>query len=176
MPYCVYFYGLDARQYLELVTAEGLVDRVRQNAQQLPALTEEDLSTIENLVREGISGAWPQSSANDAFVAYHWLMETVAEPIIVESLLGFRSWSYSSGAGLWESFLRERPPFPAPCGLGDVPNVGFLSVNDMIGILAGNVSDDTAVAPASRVVRSEVLEIMESLVEDRIDLIAVAVS
>ena len=176
MAYCVYFYGLDARQYVELVTAEGLVERVRRNAMQLPALTEEDLSTIEKLVSDGIGEGWPQSSANDAFVAYHWLMETIAEPIIVESLFGFRSWSYWSGAGLWPSFLRERPPFPAPCGLGDVPNVGFLSVDNMIGILAGDESEDMVVAPASRVVRSEVLEILESLVEDRIDLIAVAVS
>ncbi len=174
MRYMIYFYGVNPSDYQSAVKEHDIVSRVLARAKQKQGLTDQNLCEIRRLVEAGVAGNWPDSTAPDGFVAFHWLMETVAEPIVVERLLDFRKWSYWESTGLWEYFLAEPAPFPVPKSPNRVPNVGYLSVSSMRQLLetAGprNLDNDND----SRAVRIEVNEIIESLVQDELAMFAIA--
>ena len=174
MRYMIYFYGVNPSDYQSAVKERDIVSRVLARAKKKQCLTEQNLREIQSLVEAGIAGDWPHSEAPDGFVAFHWLMETIAEPILVERLLDFRRWSYWESTGLWDYFLAEPAPFPVPKSSKRVPNVGYLSVAGMKQLLRSESARDIENFDDSRPVHIEMLEIIESLVQDALPMMAIA--
>ena len=177
MIYMIYFYGVNPTTYRSAIKELDIVSRVLSLAKkENRGLSDGSLQSIARLLEAGINDHWPYSNSPDGFVAFHWLLETIAEPIVIERLLNFKSWSYWESTGLWDYFLSASPPYPVPSSPGRVPKVGYLSLEGMMRMLEAESHKTFSERDDCRAVRSEVLEVVESLLQDELPMLAIALN
>lgn len=93
---------------------------------------------------------------------------------MIERLLDFRTWSFWESTGLWAHFLSEPAPFPVSQSPESVPNVGYLSLGTMKQLLIEDTTNAPGADGESQSIRAELLEVIESLVEDEMEMVAIA--
>lgn len=174
MSYSIYLFGVDGDGLQRtLATDTELVPRVLSHISRSASPSEADLALLHSLLSRGVQGTWAPEDAPDTFTALCWLLDVVAEPIVVGGLRGFSHWAYWEDAGLWPHFLMVPPPMPVPTSDEKPPIVGFLPCAMFADLLSSDEPESAASSQDVRAVRTEVLEIIESLQDDRLDLVAV---
>jgi hypothetical protein len=104
-----------------------------------------------------------------------WLAEVLGEKINIPSFNDFKAW-FLDDIGIWPWLLRSPSPFAVPVCSDPPPQVGFLSVDDMQRLaLPGFNQLPPAGYPEVDYARQEFQEVLESLVEDKLDLLAVLI-
>ena len=175
MKYSIYFYAADGSGLAEtLANDASIVERTLAKFRTAGDIPEEDVIAVKHLLVDGLNGNWPQSKFLDAFIAFHWLMETLGEPILVEELIEFRRWQYWTLTGLSHFFEMTKPPFPVPTSPDSLPSVYFLPNSVMQIVLAD--SNEEPRPHDAQLLREELQEIVASVHTDQLDLIAVALN
>ncbi len=177
MGFTITCYAMDsqvfARQLQE--SPEDLLDRIDQLLQhQLPedyTARQVLLDTARRICRDDI----PADCGLEYFCALCWLAEIASERVTLCSFQGFRRLSFLEAIGIWPWLMRHAAPFPIPYSEDSCPSVGFFPVADMDAFLA---LPESARLPPSKDrdvlnARDEFCDVLETLVRDRIDLLAV---
>ena len=177
MGYSLQFFALDAESIANQIRTEpeALLDRMARQVREKDAFDEEELQTALARAAAICEGRLPDDCDPDYFRALCWLMEVVSEEVRIGSFVDFHWW-FIEEAGIWPWLLRSRPPFPVPVCSDPSQQVGFLSVED-IERFALPAFDQLPPTDTSEVsyARQEFREVLESLVEDKLDLLAVLV-
>jgi len=175
MKYSIYFYACNAATIARSLTDDPtVIERSLNKFRKAGDVPTEDVKIVEQLLADGLRGNWPCNQNLDAFLAFHWLMETVAEPILVEELIEFRHWQYWCLTGLSEVFEKYPPPFSVPTSPENLPAVYYLPNAAMEQI----VSDTEYQSSSSdaQFLREEIQSIIDSVCSDGLDMILVALN
>lgn len=174
MSYTIYFYACSSKEIASLVKSDAfLVERTLDRVKESTQATKDDIVELQRILKSGLRGEWPTSDNSDAFLAFHWMLETIAEPIPVEQLFEFRKWQYWESTGLIRSLIDQEPPFSVPKSSVCPPTVYFLPNSRMESVV--NERFDTQ-EHDSQVLREELNSIIESVLTDGLDLIAVVLN
>ncbi|MFC1757905.1 hypothetical protein ACFL2H_03945 [Planctomycetota bacterium] len=172
MSYTAYLYGHRSAEFAERLEtdAESLVDAVSRwlAANELDSLDGVSASACIEIVR---SAKW------QPFEVYTQCLEAVAEAtmeaIRIPELGEFRSFSNLEEFGLIPGLLTNAAPYPLHCGQLDDLAVGFLPWSQMATF---SFSDDCNLGMLSNEEiefgRDEFRGVLESLVDDQLDLLA----
>lgn len=175
MSYSIHFFGVDCDGLQRTpATDTELVARVLSHTSRSASPSEADLALLHSLLSRGVQGTWVLEDAPDTFTAFCWLLDVVAEPIIVGGPRGFSHWAYWEDTGLWPHLLTVPPPMPVPTSDEQPPVVGFLPCAMYSDLLSSDEPESAAPSQDVRAARAEVLEVIESLQDDWLDLLAVA--
>jgi hypothetical protein len=175
MSFSIFFFAVNSNELLRTITTDGeLIPRVLSHISRNASPSTADVELLESLLSNGIQGNWPAKDSPDTFTAFCWLLEVTGEPIVIGNLLGFRSWEYWEDVKLWEYFVKVPPPLPVPTAPGLFPVVGFLPSKTVSLAFLSEVSEGASASQEVRAVRTEVLEIIESVHRDNLDLFAIA--
>jgi len=151
------------------------------------------------LVNEICSRDLPETCNDDYFWALCWICEALCERVELPVLTDFCGLDFLAASRIWQVLSRASPPFLVPRSNTFPPGVGFLaceSMDDAMLELArfdpGDRADDFADAlrrqtgaprrPTdqatewARYARTQFVDLVESLVEDGLDLLAVTVT
>ena len=176
MTYSIHWYACNpidlGRQFANDPT---LIDVTIRKVQSTIDLSQTDLVRFRAQLHYGLQGNWRGENHIDGFVAFQWLLESVAEPILVAGLVDFRHWSYWESIRLDRYFNESRPPFSVPNSRECPPAVLYLPCHSMPKLLSVEAEKESVSHQSSSIVRSELLEIIESLNGDGLDLIGVAI-
>lgn len=120
------------------------------------------------------TGNFSEEDAADEINTLCWICELVGEKIDIPNFNMFRSVNYLDDIGIWPLFQREKPPFPVPICAHSLPEVGYMSLEAIeeqteteFGALPA-CSD-----PQAEDARDELLGVMETLCDDKLDLVAI---
>ncbi len=173
MSYSVYLFGLDGVQVAEELSNDNLTERVLSRFREVRSPSASDLAVVSEILAQGLGGNWPDDGTVDPFETFCWVMDVLAEPIVIECLRDFRSLDYFEDMELWPYFLRHPAPFPVPTTSDAVPRVGFLPRSAMPELLDVEADRFHEIDALCRGCREEWLEVIESLSDDGLDLLAV---
>jgi hypothetical protein len=171
----VYFYAMNANQVAEQFRGQPdvLVNRMKQLLRDGGSDEEE----IEECVEQAIAicgGELPDDCEMEYFFTFRWLIEGVSEEIEIGSFREFRSWFNFEEIAIWPWMTRTKPPFPVPVSDEPGAEVGFLSVEDIEQFALPAFKDlPPTDSPDVAYSREEFKEVLETLVQDKLDLVAV---
>ena len=184
MSYAIYFFAMDAESVASQFRSarDELLQRVESHIREQNE-ADDERHYNEGQIRRTLAKAeaicerkLPEECAPEFFDALCWLAEVVGEKITIGSFLGFRHMQFLDEVGIWPWLLRSKPPFMVPVCKHAPPQVGFLSTDD----IAKFALPAFAKLPAPRAhptevnyARQEFQEVVESLAEDKLDLLAV---
>jgi hypothetical protein len=177
MGYAVMFYAMDGNGFARQLrdSCEELLEKVRQQSKACgdPGYV---IDVARRICRDEIPDRLPRSFGLDYFYALCWLAEVASERVQICSFQGFRSLAYLDEIGIWPWLLRRPPPFPVPRSGDEAPSVGYLPVNDIQRFALPEfarlpLSRDQDVVNA----RDEFRDVLETLIPDHLDLLAVLV-
>lgn len=177
MGYTVHFFALDSREFAERLKsdADDILKRTRLRLRKEGDLSRRDLECGLTLAAAICRGDVPAVCSEDHFWALCWIAETELESISVGVLIDLKRFSFIEEIGIWPLLGRWRPPFPVPKAEKAPPAVGFLprdqNAATAIPTLQALPNNDEDV----RYARQQVLEVLESLDEDGLDLLAILV-
>jgi hypothetical protein len=179
MGYAITFYALNGRDFARrLRESTTLLQEVEARIHEA-AQGEYDeqglhlaLTTANIICRNEI----PADCGLEYFYSLCWLAEVAAERVAIYPYQGFRHLSYLEEIGVWTWFQQARPPFAVPICNEPPPEVGFLAADDIehralpaFDALPPNECRDVNNA------RDELKDVLETLVSDRLDLLAVLI-
>jgi hypothetical protein len=176
MSYSIHWYACNAEELRHRIASDhSLIDLAIEKARTIVELSPSESLDIRTRLQSGLQGDWRGENEIDGFIAFHWLLESVAEPILVAGLIDFRHWTYWESIRLDRYFNESRPPFSVPNSREFPPAVLYLPCHSMPMLLSVEAEKESVSHQSSSIVRSELLEIIESLNGDGLDLIGVAI-
>jgi hypothetical protein len=167
---------MDAKRVAELLRdgSEGLLGNLERSLREDEDFDEVEIQSTLAQAAAICAGELPEDCDVEYFDALLTLAEKVAEPVHIGSFLEFRYWADFEEIGIWPWMLRRKPPFPVPVCAEPGPQVGFLSVEDIAQIALPGFGRLPRIESADgNYAREEFKEVLESLVEDKLDLLAV---
>ncbi|MES2792230.1 MAG: hypothetical protein V4719_21615 [Planctomycetota bacterium] len=176
MSYSVHFFGIDAQQLTDKFGAshQPLVELVAQRIRQARRFSKKDVLSTVSKVAAICEARLPADCDAEYFHALCWLAEVVGEKIAIPSFVAFRHIHFLNDTGVWQWLSRSEAPFSLPRCEDPPPTVGYINTDDMEQwAVPGLIQLPAADIPESRYARQEFLEVLESLVEDKLDLLAV---
>jgi hypothetical protein len=183
MSYSVYFFGIDsARVAREFAVAGGdLLKRVEQHLRDQQRFDDEEIRSTSAKAARIIEGKIPPESDavddddyHEYFDALCWIAAVVGERINVPSFNDFRRLHFLKDIGAWVWLMQSRPIFAVPACREPPPQVGFLSASDIRTFALPRFPNLPPAGYAEAAyARQELQEVMESLAEDGLDLLAV---
>ena len=176
MSYSVYFFALDAKCVANqfVATPKALLNRMEQSIRDQRRFSEDDIQSTVAKAGAVCLGEIPKNCDAEYFHALCWLAEVAGEKITIGSFLGFRHGQFLRDIGVWPLFLRSGAPFAVPLCAEPPPQVGFMDAA-AIGWFAITGFDRLPTSNCAEVnyARQEFQEVVESLAEDKLDLLAV---
>ena len=175
MHYNVYLYALDATEFAQRLPREAdeIIAATRQRLQDSDKLSSAELDRGLEMATCICQGNLPPTCKADDFWALVWIADTCLETVEMNALIGVKSFSYIEDTGIWPLVGRWQPPFPVPRNPQiPLPKLGFVpheSIPEALLELSARTSQDPFTVNARRVF----MEILESLEEDRLDLLVV---
>lgn len=176
MTHTCTFYAIDAQAFArQLLHSAGEVlakveSRIREQGYSNPVWIKRILDAVDVLCR----GELPSDCGFEYFLGLCWVAGAAWEPVTICSFQDFRRLSYLEEIGVWPWLQRRAPPFPVPRCREEAPQVGFLAVEDIetfalaeFSHLPKSVERDVLNA------RDEFRDVLDSLVVDHLDLLAV---
>ena len=154
--------------------SDVLLQAAAEIMRQQGDFTEEGVRDIVGKVATICRGKLPAICDDEYFDALCWLAEAVGDKVEICPFQDFRRLSYLDNVGVWPWFQRFPPPFSLPRGADDTPQAGFLPWSELKSFAIPEFSrlpatDDSDVLNA----RDELRFVLETLVPDRLDLLAV---
>lgn len=178
MAYTIHFFAMKAdvigerfRREPEAV-ADEVVAKIADDGQP----TEQDLVNSRQFAQTVCTGNFSPEDAADEINTLCWMCELAGEKIDIPNFNFFRSVSFLEDIGIWPLFEEEKPPFPVPECTDGIPAVGYLS----FASIKRHTESEFGELPEcqdsqSEDARDDLLGIMETLVEDKLDLLAILV-
>lgn len=179
MKYTIKFYALEALEFVHACQAMETHDRVLETARSVEALSKEDLRYLSDILRSGLDGRWPRLDTNDAFVAFDWLLEQIAEPLQITAFREFNRWCYWRMTGLTDIWVEsDQIPFSVPvynpgAAAGISPFVIYLPNEKMPAVLSSPEPEAIPREEGIYASRLELLEAIESLSEEGLDMLGI---
>lgn len=178
MKYTLNFYAIDLDEYRVRVADPKTHSRVLKEAKASDQFDEDELVLLSNILQSGLNGNWPELDTFDAFVAFDWLLETIAEPLRIKAFIEFNRWHYWTDTGLAETFTTTELPIIVPKfltteNLGLAPHVGYLPHSLMQAVIDSPEPEGIPRTEGIRASRLDLIEVIESLYEEELDLIFV---
>ncbi|MES2792238.1 MAG: hypothetical protein V4719_21655 [Planctomycetota bacterium] len=120
----------------------------------------------------------PAECSEDYFSAFRGLIELASERITICDFQDVRHLSYLEDTAIWPWFQRRTPSFPLPRNSEAYPAVGFLSQRDMPEFVSTGIQKlpqplDPSIVNYVQNARDELQNVVSSLIDDRLDLVAV---
>ena len=179
MTHSIAFYAMNGQEFARELreSRQSLLDRLKQQIRRTTPESEYDelgLQLVIDAANNICRGASLRNCGAEYFYALGWLAEIATERVAICSFQGFRDIGYLEEVGIWPCLLCSLPPFSVPACTEPLPQVGFLSVSDAKNCRIACLdhlppSDDREVNKA----RLEFQEVLESLMADDLDLLAV---
>ncbi len=173
MQYTITFFAASADELACRMreTSHEILERVRDylenacdNPKHIPSL----LSAADAIC----IGKLPVEASQDYFDAFFSIMNTEAEVIAIP-LFQFNNSAYIEDIGIWPWTQQCPPPFPVPKSTEELaPQIGFLSCAFMREVVLPGIELLPACQLGGTHARIEFGEVVESVVEDGLDLIA----
>jgi len=174
MTYSIYFFASKMEQLCQQVASdETLADRVVRRVQEQRNPPQATLQGISQRVESARRGPWPSPADGLDFEVFLWMLDILAERIVINLLTDFRHFSLWEETGLGPVFAETPCPFPVPHSPDPLPKVGYLPHERMPRLLTECASSPEPADPYSRAARIELLEVIESLASDELDLLAI---
>lgn len=175
MSYTLHLFALDGQQFGDRmkISAEALVKNVGGRILAEKRCEPADAEPVLLAIRDLCSGRIPADCPIDYFDALCWMAATVGEPIKLGCFDSMK-FSFFDRVAIWPWMRRGTPPFTIPHSVETPPEAGYLSVEDMT-CQALSAFDELPPTVDAEVefARGQFREILESLVEDRLDLLGV---
>jgi hypothetical protein len=174
LRYSIYFFVMDAADFAaQLVERRLLLDRMVERIRSELECSEREIEESLELAERLCLGKLPDDCEPEYFSALCWLAEAGSEKVQIPPFVLFRSLSFLDDIGIWPFLRKSRPSFAMPVCSDPPPEVGFLPSGDASNMLAELQElpecDDSEATDA----RQEFLEVLETIVDDRLDLLAV---
>lgn len=175
MGYTVHLFALDADAFASELSeqSENILQQTRARLEHEKQLDANDIDYGLTLATAICRGDMPNDCSEDYFWSLCWIADTVLERIPLGVLISVKRFSYIREVGLWPLLERWQPPFAAPRSTSMPPGVGFLP-HQQISATAipflGELSDQDVDATYAR---QQFVEVLESLDEDHLDLLAI---
>lgn len=175
MSYSIFFFALNAQQVAERFRSESaaLGESLAQQLRARGVCNQEEID--ETLARAAAlcEGKLSENCDGEDFQVLCWLAGIVAEPIAIGSYIDAH-WTFLHETDVWPLLARSHPPFPVPVCSSPPPKVGFLSAQDAerycLPAIERLPASDT---PDVMYAREEFRDVVESLVQDGLDLLGV---
>lgn len=176
MNYSIHFFANNATNLMQATARGRLLNNVELKLRNQNQFKDEEILSTMTQAEAICQGNLPKDCDVEWFDAFCWIMDAMAEKIQISSFLGFRHLGYLEDIGIWPWMLRTKPPFAVPVCADPPPQVGYLSSEDMARIVVTGFPG----LPAKRsrevaYARQEFQEVLETLVDDNLDLVAVLV-
>lgn len=176
MSHSIHFFAVDVASIAQqfAISRNTLLSRVEDRLRGDDRFDEEEIQNTLAKAAAICGGDIPSDCEEGYFDALCWLAEVVGEKITIGSFLGFRRIQFLEAVGIWPWLLRSRPCFLVPARREAPPQVGFLGSDDIVAV-APSILDDLPATDSVEVsyARQEFQEVLESLAEDKLDLLAV---
>jgi len=176
MGYSIHFFAMDAKALAGRFLAEGnvLVELAEKRIREEGVFDEHDIQSTLTKATEICQGKLPPECDAEYFDALCWLAEATSEKVHICSLNDFRRLSYLDAIGIWPWLERFEPPFAVPRGEEDIPKVGFLPAAEIESFALPEFARLPATSDRDVVnARDEFRDVLETLVPDGLDLLAV---
>ena len=173
--YAVHFFELNANSVANRLrdSTELLVSNVREKIRLEGRFSEEDIESTVAKVSTICCGDLPVECDTEYFHALCWLSEVLGDKVNIGPFYCFKRANFLTETGIWP-FLASSHPFSIPRSIENPPQAGFLTAKDMELIaLPGLYALPPSDLYEANDARSEFIEVIESLSEDNLDLLAV---
>jgi hypothetical protein len=154
---------------------EEFLERTRNRVIREGRLTPSEIERGMHCAAAVLSGQLPDNCDQDHFWGLCWIAETVLERIPLESLVGVNSISAIEDTGILPTLWHSKPPFPVPVNSSNFPRVGFLPSTEMVQSRTVIKNLPSAMTQYGASVRREFCEVLESLEEDSLGLLAILI-
>ena len=171
----VHLFGLDAEAFAQRIQSEKtqILEATRARVESEGRLSPEEIELGMELAGKLCDGDLPADCTEDWFWVLCWIADTHWERIPLEALFSIKRFSYVEEIGIWPLFGRWQPPFSIPRAETSPPAVGFVPAKqintDVLPELEAMPTTDVYAVQA----REQLMEILESLEEDGLDLLAI---
>jgi hypothetical protein len=196
--YTVHLFAHNSDLFTERIgkDREGLIRETRARLIKERKLDTSDIKHGLELIDRIFQDNLPAICDEDYFWALCWVADTVLERIPLEDFIHIKGFSFIEKVGLWPMLAQWTPPFVVPKSLSIPPAVGFAPHVDIArAVIPALVAMDNAVpvprysitgrpiperfwndanGPYVKQARRQFREVLESLVEDGMDLLAIA--
>ena len=145
------------------------LQHIRANA----SVTDNDLAVFRDLLSAGLNGQWVADGTTDSLDALCWLLDFVSESVTPSQIQCFKSISLLEDTGLLKYFRAEDSPFPLPRTEKLAGLCGVLLNSKMAAVLHGEEQLEDPPDQNTRMFRTLLLDLIESLLAERLDLFLV---
>ncbi|HUE74942.1 MAG TPA: hypothetical protein VMP01_29010 [Pirellulaceae bacterium] len=175
MSYTLHLFAIDGRQFADKLgkSAEEVLKGVREKIFLEKRCDEASARPVLRAAERLCSGNLPVDCPIEYFDALCWLGVVEGEPVKLGCFDSMK-YSYFDRVAIWPWMRRRSPPFSIPDSAETPPEAGYLSADDISG-WALSAFDELPVTNDAEVMfaRTQFREILESLAEDRLDLLGV---
>ena len=177
MRYTIHLFGLDAPAFNLRLRSQGgeVIERTRARLTREGNLDPETLNYGLQLAGKICRGDLPEICSVDYFWALCWLADTELERISLNVFVRFRGFDYVKAVGLWPLLDTWPPPFPKPQSDNIPPTVGYLPREQIVTSAIPALEQLPSLEEYIRSARQQFVEVLESLAEDKLDLLAVII-
>lgn len=129
-----------------------------------------DQQLLEEILRAGLSGKWPDDGTTDPFTALSYLFEVIAERIPIPQFGEFKHMSLLEGTELLTQFTPRDSRIPLPLGTNTLAFVTALANHRMPEVLEEELRKSDPEDPNCCHLRNLILDTIESVESDDLDL------
>jgi len=171
----VYFFAMNAPAVaVAFKDHEALLRQVESRIQNFERA---QIQTTLEAASAICEGNLPSDCDPDFFHALCWLAELTSEKIDIPGFTLFRSLDYLESIGIWPLLQRSRPPISVPVCSDPPPEVGFITAGEITSTMLPclKLMENTETDDGPDVVdsRQKFSEVVESVAEDNLDMLAV---
>lgn len=175
MSYTIYFYAMDPDAFARRMadSADTLLTEVHQQMIGSRHCANSDLTPVLEAAKRICARSLPDDCDASYFLALCWLASVAAEPVPIGMFDSIKL-PYLEAIGIWPWMRQHEPPFAIPRSKQTPPEVGYLSAESIRDVALPGFEnlpkvDNKAVLHG----RNEFREVLESLADDKLALLAV---
>lgn len=172
MQYTVLFFAVKGEELSGRMTESigEVLDQTRRCVEK--SCTEPDaIGPIMEAAEAICRGNMPDESSQPYFDAFLAILNVLGERIELGSF-EFNTCLYLEDVGVWPWTQQENPPFPLPRSKEPLPHFGYMSRDFMHRVVLPGIDQLPPCEMGGHTARNEFAEIVESVVDDGLDLIA----
>ena len=174
MKTSMYLFALGATSFAARMreSTDELLQLVKSRLESESGVDADEIPETLDLVREICSGRLPDDCSEGYFNALCWLCD-VATDAIKDSWFRGTKGNYLESLRIWEFMQRDQPPFAVPKTADSAPEVGFLYSASILDFAIPGIAALPPSEPNVQYGRDLFVEILESLADDGLDLLAI---
>jgi hypothetical protein len=175
MSYVIHLFAFDADKTLSAFQNEAsdIASQTEAKMRQDDSFSKKEIAYTKKYVDRILNHEIKIPSSESYFNAMCWIFDTISEKIVAGSLQGFRRLSYLDEIGFWNFFLNDKPPFAIPVSDEKPPQIGYLNHDSIANVVLELKKLSPSKLVEANYGRQEIIEILESVSDDKLDLLAV---